>query len=761
MKENRELLLAALLCDFQRFYGKSAEQFVQENAELFAKYLDVKKLTKILRKDKEYCEFLEIIAEARDLSLMESIKTDGQDKRLNLTTVFSRIRMDSQEKIPPKRYNFYPLSPKACFPMQDVDKERDISDLREDFKKEIRELSVESPDTFEAFLHVFDSILERYLWCVTASDYEGEDISLYAHLKNTAVIAMCRWSCTQEENAKEGDYCMVMADFSGIQKYIFSVNNVNESGVTKRLRARSFLVDIMVTVLSHVLIHKFQVSMQHILLLTGGKFYLLLPNLPLAEQMLEEAKREFNQYIFDKFKGQITVNLVWLSGGRELLENYSETVAVLSEKLIVERSGCFREVLQDENGWREECFELYTSLANKKICSSCGGELAEKTELYCQNCRQQEKMGTELPRAKYVVYSRTAFDYEIYAGYGISLLDKMPESQGYLVEKLNDSYFSSKEKTLPAKCRFMANHIPLELTGRPKSFQEIAQCAEGDKKLGVLKADVDTLGFIFSSGLRDTENPAKHYGTISRSATMSKLLVVFFSGYVDMLLDDRKGKFQDIYCVFSGGDDLFLIGPWNVICDFALRIHEDFCRFTGNNPNLTLSAAVELFQSRTHISYMAEQSEKALKAVKNETRVIYPQRHGRNGISCLNTIFTWDDFNREWNRAKGIAKWWLKDAQGRRSFPMNRMRNIQTYSKLYQSFLVDHDVMGLMCSPYLEYDMNRNYDRKRLPEELWEYLLTLKNNAANYKKLKPELYFADFCMFAVNKLTREERTDGI
>ena len=28
-------------------------------------------------------------------------------------------------------------------------------------------------------------------------------------------------------------------------------------------------------------------------------------------------------------------------------------------------------------------------------------------------------------------------------------------------------------------------------------------------------------------------------------------------------------EFKDIYTVFAGGDDLFLIGPWNKIVDFA------------------------------------------------------------------------------------------------------------------------------------------------------------------------------------------------
>lgn len=765
MQESRELLLAALLCDFQRFYGEPAEDFVRDHSGLFSRYLDVEKLGLILAASPQYDSLVAIVREARRVSLMESVRTDKLDSKKNLTTVFSRVRIKRDENIQKMRYHYRPLDPEACFPVAgpEIDKD-DISVLRDGFKKEMDGLSRQGPESFDVFLTLFDNLLECYLWCVTAADHEGEDISLYAHLKNTAVIAMCKWICLQEGVGTGEEYCMVMADFSGIQDYIFSVNNMNESGVTKRLRARSFMVDTMVTVFSHVLIHKFQVPMLHILLLTGGKFYLLLPNTSSAPEILTAARREFSQYLFERFKGQIAVNLVWVAGGCDLLEDYSQTIVALTEKLSVEKAGNFRDVLLDEEGWKEDAFELYPDLSDKIVCTSCGAELADKRELHCKNCQFQEKIGGMLPKTQYIVYSNTGVDdceYPIYHSYGISLCSKIPEKRGYLIEKLNASSSCPAEAQLPIKCRYMANHIPLDHTGLPKSFSEISACAKGDKKLGVLKADVDTLGFIFAAGLRDVDVPERHYGTISRTATMSRLLVIFFSGYIDMLLDTDK-KYRDIYCVFSGGDDLFLIGPWNVICDLAVKINRDFHHYTGGNSNLTLSAAISLFQPKTHISYMAEQSEKALKTVKDGSSAIYPGRPGRNGISCLNVSFTWDDFQKEWERAKDISAWWLASPANRRDFPVSRMQAIQIYSKMYQEFLVDHDILGLMGSPYLEYDINRNYKRGcRANGQLWKYVTSLNKNTANYNKPKPELYFADFCMYAVRKLTREVRNDGI
>ena len=108
--------------------------------------------------------------------------------------------------------------------------------------------------------------------------------------------------------------------------------------------------------------------------------------------------------------------------------------------------------------------------------------------------------------------------------------------------------------------------------GDPKTFAHISSKALNpiDEKgrycgldaLGILKADVDNLGLIMGWGLKGDRF------TLSRLATLSRQLDLFFSCFLPDLIAS-KSEFQNIYTVFAGGDDLFLIGPWNRIMELA------------------------------------------------------------------------------------------------------------------------------------------------------------------------------------------------
>ncbi len=100
-------------------------------------------------------------------------------------------------------------------------------------------------------------------------------------------------------------------------------------------------------------------------------------------------------------------------------------------------------------------------------------------------------------------------------------------------------------------------------------FQTITGKSHGRHYLGFLKADVDNLGSIFAFELRGVGDA--RWDTPSRIAGMSRQLDLFFTGWIEHLLEV---DFADCYCVFSGGDDLFIIGPWNQILDFALRLNQ-------------------------------------------------------------------------------------------------------------------------------------------------------------------------------------------
>ena len=70
-------------------------------------------------------------------------------------------------------------------------------------------------------------------------------------------------------------------------------------------------------------------------------------------------------------------------------------------------------------------------------------------------------------------------------------------------------------------------------------FGELAKGAQGIERLGVLRADIDNLGEAFVSGFKNEENQDR-YVTLSRTATFSRKLSMFFKYHINHLLENGE-----------------------------------------------------------------------------------------------------------------------------------------------------------------------------------------------------------------------------
>ncbi len=158
--------------------------------------------------------------------------------------------------------------------------------------------------------------------------------------------------------------------------------------------------------------------------------------------------------------------------------------------------------------------------------------------------------------------------------------------------------------------------------------------SQGSQFLGVLRADVDNLGWLFRRGIGQVKS-------LSRLATLSRMTDLFFSGWVNEVLEHSpEGKRYDcIYTVYSGGDDLCLVGPWDVLIDFARHLAAEFQRYVAGNPNVTLSAAVAVTKPKFPIATSARWAGELLKAAKNA---------GRNRFNLFGVITRWGEEPDEW-----------------------------------------------------------------------------------------------------------------
>ena len=131
------------------------------------------------------------------------------------------------------------------------------------------------------------------------------------------------------------------------------------------------------------------------------------------------------------------------------------------------------------------------------------------------------------------------------------------------------------------------------------TFEKLAIQSEGIDRLGVLRADVDNLGAAFTNGfVREREENVvdrNRYLTLSRFATLSRQLSMFFKHHINGLLrgqtaleglslkPDLAGGRKKAVIVYSGGDDMFIIGSWNDVIELAVDLRHAFRIYTADS----------------------------------------------------------------------------------------------------------------------------------------------------------------------------------
>ena len=176
--------------------------------------------------------------------------------------------------------------------------------------------------------------------------------------------------------------------------------------------------------------------------------------------------------------------------------------------------------------------------------------------------------------------------------------------------------------------------------------------APGIRRLGVLRADVDNLGSVFAHGLPDDK------ASISRTATLSRALSYFFKHEINGILEKRGYRVQIIY---SGGDDLFLVGNWNDVIHAARDVRAALNDFTGNGV-LTISVGIGMFDPKYPIACMADETGALEDAAK---RHVGRDGKGKDAVALWTegNVFGWDEFE---NGVCGKAPRNRKRLQGER-----------------------------------------------------------------------------------------------
>jgi len=170
-----------------------------------------------------------------------------------------------------------------------------------------------------------------------------------------------------------------------------------------------------------------------------------------------------------------------------------------------------------------------------------------------------------------------------------------------------------------------------------KTFEQLAKTSSNSNTLlGILRMDIDNLGNLFIKGLN------KEHLSLSTYSAMSFQLDLFFSGYLNTIRDkefyyDDAGnkiyKFRDwLNILYSGGDDLFVVGRWDKAIEFAHIVRERFANFIGRD-DISISGGIAFVHEKFPISKAALMAGDAETASK--------QYDGKNAITFFGTTVHW------------------------------------------------------------------------------------------------------------------------
>jgi CRISPR-associated protein Csm1 len=542
--------------------------------------------------------------------------------------------------------------------------QEDYNRLWELFEKDFVELKYL---TFEQFMPALDSLLERYWWCIPSATNSDADISLYQHAKTTAAFASALYAfqkdCNKESevelgNRAEKKFLFLKGDVSGIQKYIFELKTNDDS--SKLLRAKSFQIAALGDIIARNIVSQAGVSEANIITSAGGNFMLLFPNTEKIKQLLPLIQLETETYFLNEFAGKLSVII---SDGVEASlddvqqENAQRLINAIGHNADLCKQKKMQKVLQ-KNG--AVLTEFYDNLQKFGECPKCGifassGTNEDGTPKECANCSALTDLGSRLVKSSWLKFKSEKL---LPFGQMVQILKD---------NKKSEKTFASINDYIPGRA---VVHLPYTAPrnedGNLLCFSDIAKKSTGNNKLAMFKADIDNLGLVFSSSLEKRMS-------FSRYADMSHKMHYFFSAYYTYfvnshtcIMKDKNGTecnvlYKDvIYTVFSGGDDLCILGSWNAVIQFALDFQKELVKLTNNNQSLTLSAGIALSGAGVPVAMIAENAEALLeksKERKDETKT----KTVKNAITVFGTTVSWKEFEKCVEDGKLLQKY-LEDA---------------------------------------------------------------------------------------------------
>ena len=154
-----------------------------------------------------------------------------------------------------------------------------------------------------------------------------------------------------------------------------------------------------------------------------------------------------------------------------------------------------------------------------------------------------------------------------------------------------------------------------------KTFEDYA----GETYLGILRMDVDGLGARFIRGFKD----------LDEYTAFSERMAIFFDKNVRTI--QQKDYYRnDLNIIYAGGDDLFAVGRWDKIIEYAAEVRQQFMQHMQGE-GVTISGGIAIVHPKFPIAKAAILSGEAEEKAKtyNDGK--------KNAICFFNQCVSWNE----------------------------------------------------------------------------------------------------------------------
>ena len=571
----------------------------------------------------------------------------GFDTSTPLQPVFNILNGNKQEKF----YEPMILSEKINYP---IDEKKSFNQsFYGEIKTKITEClkGIVFDDYVDSkYINSLLQVLEICLSYVPSSTAKGElaDISLYDHVKITAAVGSCIYQYLEENNINdykqellknENDFwnkeafLLFSMDVSGIQNFIYTIHSKD---ALKSLRARSFYLEIMMEHIIDSILEKTNLSRANLIYSGGGHCYMILPNTNAIKKIIDDYEKEVNKWLQKEFDISLYVAMGYTVATANSLKNeptgsYSDLFKNVSN------------IISEKKAHRYSA-EQIISLNNKKVasysreCRVCKRLENVNDDGVCIICEKLKKSSKDILYEPFFVVvckeSENALPLpgEYYlVGYSEKRLrEEMKKEQSIVRIYSKNDYYTGIN---------VATKIWVGNYTKGQTFEELAEISKGIKRIGILRADVDNLGQAFVNGFEEK------YNTLSRTATFSRQLSLFFKYYINSILGNGEYSINGEICnkqrnatiVYSGGDDLFIVGAWDDIIELSIDIRKALYKYTENT--LTISGGIGIYHSSYPISRIAFEVGKLEDKSKD-----MPNKCAITLFDNINATYEWNDF---------------------------------------------------------------------------------------------------------------------